>query len=312
MKILVIGGGGFIGSHLVNDMVAAGHVVTALGRRPVPFRPLPPNVGYVSGSLDDRNLMRRLVADSDAVAHLASATVPTTGDKNPVEDVQANLIGTLNLLDAMAETGCDRLLYISSGGTVYGVPQSTPITELHPLAPVCSYGIVKVAIETYLNLYARTSGLRPITIRASNPYGPFQGNLGIQGIIGTYLNRALNHQPIEIWGDGSTIRDFIFVPDLTRLCLTALESNKVGIYNGGTGHGTSIQEIAELVQEATGQKIPVLYRPGRKLDVPISVLDTTKAQTDFGWTPSVSLREGISLTWANLEHENHIFSTAQS
>lgn len=312
MRILVIGGGGFIGSHLINDMVAAGHMVTALGRKPEPFRPLPPDVKYVSGSLDDRNLLRQLVAESDAVAHLASATVPTTGDKNPVADVQANLIGTLNLLDAMGETGCDRLLYLSSGGTVYGVPQSTPINELHPLAPVCSYGIVKVAIETYLNLYARTSRLRPITIRASNPYGPFQGNVGIQGIIGTYLNRALNHQPIEIWGDGSTIRDFIFVPDLTRLCLSALESNMVGIYNGGTGYGTSIKEIAALVQETTGQKIPVLYRPGRKLDVPISVLDITKAQTDFGWSPAVNLREGISRTWANLEHESRIVSRAKS
>lgn len=303
MKILVVGGSGFIGLHLVNDMVAAGHEVTVLGRNTSPTRPLPPDVQYVSGELEDRELLDRLVMDNDAVSHLASATVPITGDKNPAADVQTNLLGTLNLLDAMTQIGCSRLLYISSGGTVYGVPKKTPIDEDHPLVPVCSYGIVKVAVESYLDLYARTRGLRPVTIRASNPYGPLQGNLGVQGIIGTYLNRALHNQPVEVWGDGSAVRDFIYVSDLTRLCLVAIESQKVGVYNGGTGNGTSIREIATLVQDITHLKVPVIHRPGRKLDVPISVLNVEKAKIDFGWSPSIDLRDGLQRTWVALNDQ---------
>lgn len=304
MKILVIGGGGFIGAHLVGDMVEAGHQVTVLGRSARPTRPLPPGVRYVSGRLDDRALLKTLVATSDSVAHLASATVPATGDKSPVQDVQQNLLGTLALLDTMTEAGCNRLLYISSGGTVYGVPQQIPISETQALAPVCSYGIVKVAIEAYLDLYARTRGLRPVTIRASNPYGPLQGNLGVQGIIGTFLNRALEGKPIEIWGDGSTVRDFIYITDLSRLCLAALQSDRVGIYNGGTGVGTAIRDIATLVQNITEFSLPILHRAGRKLDVPVSILNVEKARRDFGWAPVVDLKDGISRTWAHLRQEN--------
>ena len=224
MKILVIGGGGFVGFNLVAEMVARGHEVTVLGRRAAPVRPLPPVVTYVQGDLTDRGGLLAQLAGVDAVAHLASSTVPSTGDKDPIADVQVNLVGTLTLLEAMSEVGCKRLLFVSSGGTVYGVPQSIPIEETERLNPICSYGIVKVAIESYLDLYARAAGLSHVTIRASNPYGPHQGNTGVQGVIGTFLQRAQEGRPIEIWGDGSTIRDYIYVSDLCHLCVEAIES----------------------------------------------------------------------------------------
>ena len=297
MKILVTGGTGFIGHHLVLAMLAGGHQVTVLGRRQVPTNPLPPGVRYESGGLHDPVLLRTLLADVQAVAHLASATVPGTGDKAPLTDVETNLVGTLHLLDAMVGMGCQRLLYLSSGGTVYGVPQKIPLDEGQALAPIGSYGIVKVAIESYLTLYQRNHGLSPVIIRASNPYGPFQGNLSVQGIVGTYLNRALKAEPLEIWGDGSAVRDYIHISDLTRLCLTALESEQTEIYNGGTGVGTSVRQIAELIAEVTGLPISITYQPGRKLDVPVSSLDIAKARRDFNWVPQIGLAEGIAQTW---------------
>jgi UDP-glucose 4-epimerase len=297
MKILVIGGAGFIGYHLVHDLLESGHTVAVFGRSSQPARPMPSGVSYFSGDLSNATLLNDCLSGVEAVAHLASGTVPATGDKNPMADVNINLNGTLNLLEAMKTCGVKRLLFLSSGGTVYGVPQEVPISVNHPLTPICSYGIVKVAIESYLNLYERNAGLQPIIIRASNPYGPHQGNLGVQGIIGTYLNLASEHRPIEIWGDGSTVRDFIYVKDLTRLCVKSLESSKVGIYNGGSGIGTSVLDIAKMVQEITENTAPIIYKPQRKLDVPISVLEIETTKADFEWNTRVGINEGILRTW---------------
>lgn len=297
MKILIVGGGGFIGYHFVNQMVSRGHEAIVLGRRAEPERPLPDTSVYVQGHMSDANLLMRLLDGVDAVAHLASSTVPATGDKDPIADVETNLIGTLTLLKAMEAAGCKRLLFISSGGTVYGVPQTIPIEETEPLNPICSYGIVKVGIESYIELYARTAGIKHVTIRASNPYGPFQGKMGLQGVIGTFLQRAFDGSAIEIWGDGSTIRDYIFISDLCRLCCDALESEKCGVYNGASGHGTSVRHIAEVVQEVSGRKLNIRYLPRRDFDVPTSILGVSKARLDFQWQPQVGLNEGISICW---------------
>ncbi|TWD50824.1 UDP-glucose 4-epimerase [Agrobacterium vitis] len=272
-------------------------MVTVLGRSEQPTRPLPLGVRYLSGDLSNAAQLKDCLAGIDAVAHLASGTVPATGDKDPIADVNMNLNGTLNLLMAMEACNVKRLLFLSSGGTVYGPPQEVPISVHHPLAPICSYGIVKVAIESYLKLFERNAGLRPIVIRASNPYGSHQGNLGVQGIIGTYLNLASQRRPLEIWGDGSTIRDFIYIKDLTSLCVKSLESDKVGIYNGGSGTGTSVLAIAQLVQDITGNPAPIVYKPHRNLDVPISILDVETTKADFDWKPEIGIKEGILKTW---------------
>ncbi|MBP2566438.1 UDP-glucose 4-epimerase [Agrobacterium tumefaciens] len=304
MNILVLGGGGFIGYHLVNELVTAGHAVTVVGRSRISARPLPTQVQYLSGELADSKLMRKILQGVDAVAHLVSGTVPSTGDKDPGKDVEINLLGTLSLLEDMAACGVKRILYLSSGGTVYGKPHEIPISESHILDPICSYGVVKVAIESYLKLYETKADLQPIVIRASNPYGPYQGNLGVQGIIGTYLNLALSRQPIEIWGDGSTVRDYIHVRDLVSLGVAALQSGRVGTYNGGSGTGTSVLHIAELVQEITGNPIPIVYKPHRSLDVPVSILDVERAKKDFNWNTKISLRDGIAGVWTWLKESN--------
>jgi UDP-glucose 4-epimerase len=297
MKVLAVGGNGFIGCHLVCALQAGGHDVTVTGRRPHPVRPLPEGVRYRSASLGDKAVLSAMLVGVDAVVHLASATVPATADRNPSEDVAQNLLETLALLEAMDRAGVRRLLFLSSGGTVYGRPETVPVPETHRLAPTCSYGIVKVAIESYLELHARTAGLRPVVIRASNPYGPLQGNVGVQGIVGTFMQRLRDGRPIEIWGDGSVVRDYVFVTDLVGLCIAALESERTGVYNGGSGVGTAVSDIARLVQQVTGREAEILYRSGRQLDVPVSVLDSTRARSDFGWVAKTQLADGIARTW---------------
>jgi UDP-glucose 4-epimerase len=297
MRILVIGGGGFIGHHLAHKLTAAGHEVVILGRSANPSRPLPCSARYVQGDLGDAALLRSLLPGVDAVAHMASATIPATGDQNPVFDVTTNLIGTIKLLEVMADVGCKRLLFLSSGGTVYGIPKKVPLEETHPREPICSYGIVKSAIESYIDQHRRHHRLSSVILRASNPYGPHQGVVGRSGVIWTYLNLIHREQPIEVWGDGTIIRDYIYISDLTQLCLAVVEGNQTGVYNAGSGAGTSIKQIIDVVHQVTKRATPVLYRPGRELDVNISVLSIDKARSDFEWEPRVSLLEGISRTW---------------
>ena len=297
MKVLIIGGTGFIGYHVVRELLADGHSMTVIGRSAEPLRELPDQVVYRQCEVGNSALLDEILDGTDWVVHLASTTVPSTADKDPIFDVESNLVGMLSLLGAMAKKGCKRILYVSSGGTVYGVPQSVPIEESHPLNPISSYGIVKVGIESYIGLFARNSGLEYVIVRASNPYGPQQGHVGLQGVVGTFLNRAHDGGKIEIWGDGTAIRDYVYVGDVSRMCSMALKSKRSGIYNCASGHGTSVKQIVDVVEDVTGRSLDVTYLPDRIFDVKTSILSIDKAGRELGWKPSIGLHEGVTLAW---------------
>lgn len=297
MRTLVIGGCGFIGSHVVDRMLAHGHSVKVFDRRMERFRPPVDGVEYVIGDFDDQMALIDALAGVDAVIHLASTTFPGTADLNPALDVQGNLVGTLSLLEAMSRLNIARILFLSSGGTVYGRPDEVPIPETHPLRPINSYGIVKVAIEHYLEMYRRTRGMSPVAIRASNPYGPRQGHTGVQGVISTFLTRLRRDEPLEIWGDGSVVRDYVHVAELAELCARAVATDRTGAYNAGSGRGTSLREVVEIMEVVTGREIQPVYKPGRAIDVRESVLDITRARTDFDWESSMPLIDGVKATY---------------
>ncbi|MDX8404954.1 MAG: GDP-mannose 4,6-dehydratase, partial [Mariprofundus sp.] len=197
------------------------------------------------------------------------------------------------LLEQMRKKDLHRILYLSSGGTVYGNPESSPISENHPLKPISSYGIVKVAIEKYLFMYQQLYGLQPVILRPSNPYGPRQGHAGVQGLIGTLLARAFSGEILEIWGDGSIVRDYMHVSDLARLCVVALEDNRCGVFNAGSGEGHSINQIIEMTRDLTGGELKVRYEEARSFDVKEVVLDISSAMQQFDWKPEVELSTGI-------------------
>jgi UDP-glucose 4-epimerase len=297
MRVLVVGGSGFIGSHVVDRLLIHGHSVRVFDRQPERFRGPLPGVDYCYADFADRMALVEALSGMDAVYHLLSTTVPGTADLDPKTDVQDNLIGTINLLDSMRRLGLSRILFLSSGGTVYGVPDTIPIPETHALRPINSYGIVKATIEHYLEMYRGTRGLSPIIIRASNPFGPRQAHSGVQGVISTFLRRILARQPLEIWGDGTVVRDYLEVGDLAQLCVIAGTSDKEGAYNAGSGHGLSVNEIAQAIRTTTGLDFETIYKPSRLIDVPRSVLDCSRAKKNFGWECETGFDEGLCKLW---------------
>ncbi|AYM60303.1 NAD-dependent epimerase/dehydratase family protein [Agrobacterium fabrum] len=295
--VLLTGGSGFIGSHIVDSLLEKGCRVRVYARKHERFRSPNPMVDYRLGEFTDLSSLSEALVDVDIVYHLLSSTVPATAAASPIYDVESNLIGALRLIALMKTMDVRRLVFFSSGGTVYGVPEELPIKELHPTRPINSYGIVKVAIEHYLLAAARSGELSPLILRLSNPYGPRQGHGGVQGVINTFLSRISRGMPIEVWGDGSVVRDYIYVSDVASLCQRIVDTDVTGIFNVGSGYGVSISEILEIVREVTGDLAQVTYKPGRVLDVDQNFLDIAAIKKEFGWEPTYDLRRGIEETW---------------
>ena len=297
MKALVLGGNGFIGSHVVDALVAAGHEVRTFDRSSEKYRPARPQVDYFQASFNDVPALAEALEGVGVVYHLISTTVPSTSNKDPQSDVSSNLLGTLRLLELVRDTRVSRFVFLSSGGTVYGRPDRVPISEDHPLRPLCSYGVVKVAIENYLHMFAELYGLKAVVLRPSNPYGERQGHAGVQGIIGTVFGRVLTGQPVEVWGDGRVVRDYLHVSDLARLCVLAGESKVCGTFNAGSGQGISINDLIERIFSICCRRVEVLRGEGRAFDIPEVVLGIDRAREVFGWRPEVPLDEGLERTW---------------
>lgn len=305
MRALVLGGAGFIGSHLVDELAARSHQVRVLDTSADQCQLWPSKVEYRIGDYGNPVVLAEALQDTEVVYHLASLTVPGTSNLDPSADITANLLPSVRLLDQMVRLGTTRVVFLSSGGTVYGNPSTVPVPVDHPLQPRCSYGVVKVAIELYLGMYQQLYGLSPIVLRASNPYGPRQSHLGVQGAIATFLACVLAGRPISIWGDGSVVRDYVYVRDLARLCVAAGESKTEGTYNAGSGKGFSLTAVLHLIRDVTGRRPEVSYSDPRSLDVDEIVLDTGLTEVAFDWQPQVGLEEGIALTWKWMLEHHH-------
>jgi UDP-glucose 4-epimerase len=298
LKSLVLGGNGFIGTHLVDGLLERGYPVRVYDRSPNRFRATPQDVEYVEGELGNHGLIQEAVEEIDVVFHLVSTTLPKTSNDDPIFDVRSNLIDTLQLLEACVKAGVRKVVFPSSGGTVYGLPRTVPITEDHPTEPLTSYGIVKLAVEKYLGLFRHLHDLDYVVLRISNPYGPYQHPGGQQGAIAVFLHRLYTGRPITIWGDGSVVRDYLYIADLVdALLLAAGGETRDKVLNVGSGQGTSLNELIALIAEVTGEQPEVEYRPGRVLDVPANVLDIGRVRGELGWRPLTELFEGITRTW---------------
>ncbi|SFP76553.1 UDP-glucose 4-epimerase [Geopseudomonas sagittaria] len=290
MKVLVIGGYGFIGSHVSEELIRRGHYVRVYARRPPLFKT---SAEWFFGDFHDSAKLAESLVGIDVVVHSLSSTVPATSASDPVSDIQKNLVGTVVLLQLMKEVGVGRLIYLSSGGTVYGNPLVSPVVESHPLNPISSYGAVKVAIEKFIGVSQHSWGVVPIIFRPSNPYGERQGHGGVQGLISTILSNALRAEPTCIYGDGSSVRDYIYVKDLAVLIANSVEVGGEGIYNAGSGRGFSVGEIISVIKKVTGLPVPAKYLPARDFDVKEVVLESGSAMSAFGWRPTTSLEHGV-------------------
>ena len=302
LTTLVVGGGGFIGSHFVKLATEhGGRDVIVLGRSSKPRFSLPPGACYVQGDAGDIRLIRELLAKSDEVVDLAYATVPKTSFDDPVNDVLVNLPASVALLQEAAKHKLKCFVMVSSGGTVYGNAQYLPLDEAHPTNPMSPYGITKLALEKYAILYHHLQGVPSIVVRPGNPFGPKQlGNLG-QGFIGAAIYASLRRNPVIIFGERGTIRDYVFVEDLAEGLLAVLDSGEVGeTYNIGTGVGHDNRAVLDVLSNLVrndGYSVEVEVRPLRPFDVAANVLSPARLTFISGWRPKIDFADGMRRTW---------------
>jgi UDP-glucose 4-epimerase len=302
---LILGGCGFIGRHVALALARKGHDVVIADRIEPDFR-FPPDVEGRIGwqrlefaSADWDNLIRQ----ADVIHHYVWTSLPASANNNPLGDLSANVGGTVALLEAVRHRGGGRVVFASSGGTVYGRLLQCPVPETHPMMPTTAYGASKAAAEIYLGLYRTLHGVDCRVARISNPYGAGQVIARGQGAVTTFLHHAIHNQPIVIWGDGEIVRDYIHITDVAEAVVDLAlrpEVNEFHTYNIGSGVGLSLNNIIAEIEKALNEKLDVRRERGRAFDVPVSILDISRARNVLGWKPLLTFTEGIARTVADL------------
>jgi len=307
MNCVILGGGGFLGYHLCQALLTAGHRVRVFDRPNLKRFSLPDNGGdaeWIEGDFVNQEDLEPAISGCDIIYHLVSTTLPKSSNDNPVYDMETNVIGTLRLLD-LAKNHNKKIIFVSSGGTVYGIPEEVPIKESHPTNPICSYGIAKLAIEKYLQLYHHLYNLDYCIFRLANPFGERQKVTAAQGAIAVFLHKALHDQTIEVWGDGTVVRDYVYVKDAIAPLVKAITySGDCRIFNIGSGEGKSLNEVVAAIGALLGRPIRYTHVQARAFDAPSNVLDITLAARFLDWAPKTSFHEGLSRTlrWI-VDHE---------
>ncbi len=307
LKVLVTGGAGFIGSHVADLFLAKGYDVTVVDdlstgkRENVPRRARFQELGVNS------NEFAQLVRDGkfDVVSHLAAQIDVRKSVADPIADATINVIGTLNLMEALRTSDAKtRVVFTSTGGAVYGDFNTPPNVETYPKDPESPYAIAKLSCEYYLTYYGRVHGMDSIALRFGNVYGPRQDPHGEAGVVAIFCGRILNNRPLTVFGDGLQTRDYVYVGDVARavwLAGTATLPEKGRLdaraFNIGTGVGTSVLELAKLLQRAARSGVPIDFAPRRPGEQQESFVDVSKAREALGWTPETSLPNGLAKSY---------------
>jgi UDP-glucose 4-epimerase len=303
-RVLVMGGLGFIGSHLSRLLLKEGHQVRIFdklyGSRNL-IADIRGDVEIEEGDAERPEDVLRSLRDIDVAIDLIHTTVPGASMQDPAHDVQTNVVAHAGWLSQLHKTTLRRIIYISSGGTVYGVPQQNPITEDHPTNPISSYGITKLAIERYVAMYATICKIEYRICRPANVYGEWQHlNIG-QGVIGVFLDRCLRGLPIEIWGDGTVKRDYIHVTDMARGVVGLIKHEAEGrVFNISTGRGYSLNDIVAIIRDDLKIKAPVNSVASRGFDVPVNILDNSRLTRETGWKAQIDLVSGMHRVYDHL------------
>ena len=293
---VVLGGSGFLGQHLCRALLASGFRVRSVSRSGRPSGSSDPwwsKVGWVSAAIGT-TVSAAALRGADCVFHLACTTLPSTSNDNISYDLESNVVATVQMLEAAVSAKVRRVVFVSSGGTVYGIAQQIPISETHPTDPICSHGIQKLTIEKYFHLFRSMKGLDSIILRVSNMYGESQGCEKPLGAVAHFAAKSLGGSPLEIWGDGSTTRDYVHVDDVVRSLMAASQyQGAEWVFNIGTGRGTSLAQLVDLLRERSPWPVDVKFGPPRCFDVPENVLDIGRARDELLWRPRVTLERGL-------------------
>jgi len=304
MNIAILGGCGFIGSYLAEALLEESHRITIfdnLNTDQKNLNHIKDMVRFIGGDFANAIDVAKAIEGAEIVIHLVGSTLPENSLKNPIYDIETNVIGSINLFEQCVKTGVRKVVFISSGGTVYGIPQSTPIMETHALNPINPYGLSKMIIEKYLSLYSYHYGMDYTVLRLSNPYGVRQNPKTGQGVTASWMYRVKNSEPIEIWGDGTVIRDYFHIKDAVRaLKLAAFVNSDQKVFNVGSGKGLSLLQLHEVLEEIVGKHVPVTFKNVRRVDVPINILDISLIKAVLGWEAEIDLKDGMGLMWSSL------------
>jgi len=298
LRCLVLGAGGFLGHALMAALRDGGSDVHGFGRGAAPgaLGMMP----WTTAAFEDAPALADALRGREVVFHLLGSSLPHTSNQDPAADVASSVIPTLRLLDLCRAAGVRRVVFASSGGTVYGVPAQVPTPEDAPAAPISAYGINKLMIERYLHLYGHLHGLEHQVLRIANPYGPGQSPFRPQGVVAVMMHAALLGRPVEMWGTGEVTRDFVHVDDVSRAFIAAATyDGQHRVMNVGSGQGRSLNAVARDVAAAAGRPgLAVTRTPARAADVPVSVLDTELIRQETGWAPQVDWAAGLAGTAA--------------
>lgn len=305
---VVLGGFGFLGSHICRELVNNGYPVRIFDKSSAERKRIADivsKVEIVEGDIAHPEDVLAALQGADTVFHLVHTTVPGTSMADPAHDVESNVAASVRWLSRLGQTTVRRIVFVSSGGTVYGTPQSNPITEQHPTNPISSYGITKLALEKYVALYALLAGVNYLILRPSNVYGEGQQLHSGQGVIGVLVDRALRGQPLEVWGTGESLRDYLYVADFVcavRSLLSYTGSQRV--FNVSSGEGHSVSEIVAILGRHLDRLPEVKYVPARSFDVPVNVLDSSLLRNEAGWKSRLKLEQGVArvIEWLRNEH----------
>ena len=299
MKILVTGGAGFIGSHIVDGYIADGHEVAVLDNLSTGFRHNVNNTAkFYNVSVCDHIALAGVMADfkPEIVNHHAAQMDVRRSTREPVFDANVNILGSLNLIIESVRVGVRHFIYASIGGAVYGevTPNELPITEDHPVNPICQYGISKHTVEHYLYLYRRLENLQYTVLRYPNVFGPRQNPRGEAGVVAIFAQQLISGEPCTIFGDGTKTRDYVYVSDIVRANLIAAKMQAVGIFNLGWGRGVSDLEVYNIVANAVnGERLPITFAAVRPGEVQAIALNPKKARVMLGWLPNVLFADGV-------------------
>lgn len=302
MKILLLGAAGFIGTNLTIELAKKTEdEITLVDRSKAFFKPIVSmdlkNVHILEADLTVDMDFDSILKDQEVVYHLVSTTVPTTSNQHISQELVSNVIFSANLFEACIRCDVKKVVFVSSGGTVYGKEVDCPLKEKTATNPISSYGVQKITIEKLLYLYRYMYGLDYRIIRLANPYGPYQRPNGVLGAVTTFTYKALKGDEITVYGDGSVVRDFIYIDDAIRAIMKIVNGeNKHRTFNLGCGYGTSIKQVLETIQKALGIKLNVSYLEGRKVDVPVNYLDISRYEKYYGALNPISLEDGIRKT----------------
>lgn len=299
---MVVGAAGFIGQAVVNGLLAQGCRVLAIA--------LPAQAAVMQAVQAEVMLADAQSADwatvlrpGDVVHYYAWSWVPASANADPAHDMTTNIAPLIRLLEAARRVDVPpTILFSSSGGTVYGKLQEIPVPESHALAPLTAYGAAKAAAELYLNFYRQLYGLDCRIARLANPYGPGQGIAKGQGAVGIFMDLMMRRQPLHVWGDGETTRDYIYIDDAVRglLSIANAEFPTSSTFNLGSGHALSLNALIAHLQSFVDWKVEVKHEPPRGFDVPISVLDISRARIELNWSPRIAVQFGLRRTFESL------------